>query len=134
MNVQNSWQKSPVIEIILYIFPSAHLRISLHLKGIVSFIPTRCPSKRELKELEGHYLLITPNLPIWDPHTDEFRDQEYSMVDYTGQIKDEKLNGPDKASRMIISSIIGRNVIDSASDLRYLYNSIYNLSNIIHDM
>ena len=56
-------------------FPSAGLRISLHLKGIISFIPTRCPSKRELKELEEHYLLITPNLPMWDPHTDEFRDQ-----------------------------------------------------------
>ena len=30
-------------------FPSMDLRISLHLKVIISFIPTPCPSKRELK-------------------------------------------------------------------------------------
>ena len=48
-------------------FPSLDIRIPFHIEGIISYIPTRMPSESELMELEGSYLLITPNLPSWEP-------------------------------------------------------------------
>ena len=61
-------------------FPREDVRISFHLEGIISYIPTRAPRKDELKELEGKYLLLTPNMPTWDPHTGIYRKVEADIV------------------------------------------------------
>ena len=73
-------------------FPNEDIRIPFQLEGIISYIPTRAPTDEELMKEEGHYLLLTPNLPIWDPHTGDFRDQEHAMLDYNGHghVKESK--------------------------------------------
>lgn len=68
-------------------FQDSDLRIHLQLEGIVSYFPSRRPTVDELKEAEGHFILMTPNQPIWDPHTDVYKDQEYGMTDYSGNLK-----------------------------------------------
>ena len=68
----------------------------------------------ELKAEEGNYLLLTPNLPSWDPHTNLYQNQEYEMTDYNGNIMPNKRYRPenilidrDEASRIdsFISSV-----------------------------
>ena len=71
-------------------FPDHDIRISFLLEGIVSYIPTRKPSDKELKDAEGEYLLLTSNTQDWDPHTIVYRDQEYLMTDYNGHVKSNK--------------------------------------------
>ena len=48
-------------------FPTQDIRIHFQLEGIILYIPTRCPTKAELEQKEGEYLLLTPNVPTWDP-------------------------------------------------------------------
>ena len=57
-------------------FEEFGIRIPFLLDGIISYIPTRKPSTSELKANEGNYLLLTPNTPSWDPHSDVYQDQE----------------------------------------------------------
>ena len=71
-------------------FPDEDLRIPLLIEGIISYIPTRKPSLEEYNERAGDYLLLTPNLPDWNPHSDVYKDQEYGMLDYNGNIKQGK--------------------------------------------
>ena len=33
---------------------------------------------------------MTPNVQTWDPHTDEYKNQEYSMMNYNGNVKMNK--------------------------------------------
>lgn len=39
------------------------LRIPLQIEGVIFYIPTRKTTKIKIKEREGDYLLLTPNLP-----------------------------------------------------------------------
>jgi len=82
--------------------PGLDFRIPLHLDGIISFIPTRRPSKIELQELES--IELTPNMPVWDPHDSSYSQQEYSMLNYRGEVKPpEDKNAP---RRFIVASVI----------------------------
>lgn len=82
--------------------PELVFRIPLHLDGIISFIPTRRPSKRELEELDS--IDLTPNVPVWDPHDTVYSEQESSMLNYRGEIKvPENRNAP---RRFIVASVI----------------------------
>ena len=47
----------------LMLFPGGNIRIPL---------PTRLPTTKELKDEEGSYLMLTPNMPTWDPHTETY--------------------------------------------------------------
>ena len=107
--------------------PDADVRIPLQLNGTISYFPTRYPTSIELKENEGNYLLLSPNLPEWNPHTEEYRDQEYAMVDYNGNIKESKLKRADMATRLIMSSMIERNSIDMSCDPGYFIHTITTL-------
>ena len=71
-------------------FPEEDIRIPFQLEGIISYIPTRAPTDDELANEEGHYLLLTPNLPVWNPHTPDYKDQEHAMLDYNGHVRDSK--------------------------------------------
>ena len=68
-------------------FKEHDIRIPFSLEGIISYIPTRIPTQKEMKDHEGRYLPITPNTPEWNPHTDLYKDQEYAMTDYKGNVK-----------------------------------------------
>ena len=68
-------------------FPDADVRIPFQLEGIILYVLTRLPTKKELKDEEGSYLMLTPNMPTWDPHTKIYHDQEYEMTDYNSNIK-----------------------------------------------
>ena len=70
------------------------------------------PSRTELDELEGSYLLITPNLPTWYPHTDKYKNQEFGMTDYKGCIKTRNIKPEDRT----IAAVINRSTLDVASD------------------
>ena len=68
-------------------FPSSDMRIHLKLEGIISYLPTRCPSPEELEQYSGEYLQLTPNTPDWDPSNTSFQHQEESMVDFDGNLR-----------------------------------------------
>ena len=55
-------------------------RIPLQLYHTISYIPTTVPTKRELVELSRYSL--TPDAPKWNPHTEEYGNQEHSMLNY----------------------------------------------------
>ena len=57
---------------------------------------------------EGHYLLLTPNLPIWDPHTGDFRDQEHAMLDYNGHVKESKQRHLPMAQVSLVTNVPSR--------------------------
>ena len=82
----------PTVENHSAYFPDADIRIPFLLEGIISYIPTRIPTKEELSKNEGNYLLLTPNTPEWNPHTNIYSEQEYGMVDYNGNIKNNMEN------------------------------------------
>ena len=44
-------------------FPDFNLRFPLIIEGIISYIPIRPPTSKELVENEANYLIMTPNLP-----------------------------------------------------------------------
>ena len=71
-------------------FPTEDIWIPFQLEGIISYIPTRATMGDELINEEGHYLLLTPNLPVWDPHTADYKDQEHAMLDYNGRVRESK--------------------------------------------
>ena len=79
--------KSPTEKNHSMYFPSQDIRIPFQLEGIISYVPTRCPTEAKLDDKEGKYLLLTPNVPTWDPHTALYKDQEYNMTDYNGHVK-----------------------------------------------
>ena len=56
-------------------FPDAGVRIPFKIEGIVSYFPTRIPSREELTRYSGEYLMLTPNGSEWDPHTDVYKEQ-----------------------------------------------------------
>ena len=35
---------------------------------------------------------MMPNTPHWDPHTDIYKEQEYGMMDYNGNVKPKRIN------------------------------------------
>jgi len=113
-------------------FPDHVIRISFLLEGIVSYIPTRKPSDKELRKAEGEYLLLTPNTQDWDPHTTVYRDQEYLMTDYNGHVKSNK-----SLKKTIISSFKANfnmneyEVSDIYSSPTYFINAVSALP--IHD-
>ena len=67
--------KSPTEKDHSIFFPDSKLRLPLLIEGIISYISTMKPSRRELDGGEGDYLLLTPNLPEWDTYTTCYRDQ-----------------------------------------------------------
>ena len=80
-------------------FPKHGLRIPFLLHGTISYIPTRLPTA---EELEQEALPLTLDIDNWDPHSDDYDQQEALMTDYKGEIRDRH-----KPS-YIISSVISK--------------------------
>ena len=93
------------------LFPEHGIRIPFHLEGIISYIPTRIPSDEELMKYEGEYLMLTPNIQSWNPHTVIYKNQEYEMTDYNGNVK----------SKLIRPNL--ENILISAGDSHSTFNN-----------
>ena len=94
-------------------FPEEKQRIPLSLIGITSYIPTRTPRGNELDDLD--ILELTPQVEQWDPHSHSFRDQEDSMVNYKGELRDHR----DDDDKFIVSS-----VDSNPNEPRYVVSSV----------
>ena len=79
-------------------FPDHDLRIPLKLHGVISYLPCRRPGEDELMENDG-VLELTPNVEIWDPRNLNLNEQEESMLDFSGNIKELR------PKRFIVSQI-----------------------------
>ena len=106
-------------------FPQHDIRLHFHIEGIISYLPTRIPSNKELKEEEGGYLLLTPNQPIWDPHTDVYRDQESSMIDYKGHLKPGK--DRNELFEGEICALVNNSVHETATDPHLFISAVQSL-------
>lgn len=80
-------------------FPAANVRFPFQLEGIVSYLSTRIPTDQELGDCVGEYLLLTLNSKDWDPHAETYKDQEFGMTNYRGEMKERRNN------RILISSV-----------------------------
>lgn len=69
------------------LFKKEKYRIPLLLSGITSYIPTRLPEKNEIDE--NSILELTPQVNNWNPHSSVYQDQEDSMMDYKGHMKEQ---------------------------------------------
>lgn len=120
--------KNPTEENHSIYFPEEDIRMHLQLEGIISYLPSRRPSHEEIKEAEGHYLLLSPNLPEWDPHNDIYKDQEYGMTDYNGNLKprdhtrsllcqvEMKSSSSEVPTNHIMCSALNQSSLDIVSD------------------
>ena len=103
------------------------------LEGTISYIPTRKTTAKELKDNEGDYLCLTPNMLSWDPHTDEFKNQELDMVDYNGYLKSNKRqkNHLIDSVLQLVASNIERTSVDSTTDSVQFINSVQLMDNML---
>ena len=102
-------------------FPDSSTRIPFLLEGIISYVPTRLPTQKELKDEEGNYLLLTPNMPTWNPHTSIYRDQEFEMTDYNGNVKRQRPDKTVEDDNVYDRSIYG---LETAADPRHFISTV----------
>ena len=111
-------------------FPDEDIRIPLLIEGIISYIPTRKPSLEEYNERAGDYLLLTLNLPDWNSHSDVYKDQEYGMLDYNGNIKQGKQESVNK--RIQIMEVSSERSNDELTyDITHFINKFSAMSDIV---
>ena len=91
--------KSPSIKNHSVYFPASCIQVPFLLEGVISYFPSRKPSLQEVEEHTGNYLMLTPNLLDWNPHTEVYKDQEESMMNYRGEIKERD------ADDMVIAAV-----------------------------
>jgi hypothetical protein len=73
----------------------ANLRIPLALWGIFSYFPSRMPTETELDECDK--IIITPDGPEWNPHSDVYARNEENYLDWQGHIVE-----PNHRTRVLI--------------------------------
>ena len=49
-------------------FPMLNIRLTFQIERTILYISTQRPLKVELKESEDDYMILTPNIPEWEPH------------------------------------------------------------------
>ena len=62
-------------------FPRADLRLPFQLEDIVGYLPSQIPTEEELSTYSGEYLMLTPSSEDWNPHSERFKEQEFSVMD-----------------------------------------------------
>ena len=65
-------------------FEENDLRIPLALWGTFSYFPSRKPTQEDLVDCD--YILLTPDGPDWNPHTDVYARNEEQFLDWQGEI------------------------------------------------
>ena len=69
-------------------FKDSGLRIPLKLWGIFSYFHSRVPTDQEIAECDK--VFITPDSDSWDPYSDHFASNEDSLLDYNGDVIDDR--------------------------------------------
>ena len=62
----------------------ALVNITLALKGVTSYFPTRKPTKHEFENCPR--IELTYLTPEWDPHSTTFQEQEEALMDIKGKL------------------------------------------------
>ena len=107
------------------IFVQEHeLRIPLSLWGIFSYFPTRKPTSEDLHDGDD-YILLTPDGPDWNPHSDVYARNEELFIDWRGELIE-----PRDRKRVLIDDIdtdgLVSDVSASMSDLCEVENAAIN--------
>jgi hypothetical protein len=68
-------------------FPETGFRIPLNLWGVFSYFPTTKPTVEDHDSIDDVYVLTPPK---WNPHTDLYSRNEENMIDWEGNIVQEK--------------------------------------------
>ena len=89
---------SPAEEHHAIIFHVTNSEIALLLHGTFAYFPTSKPSIKELEEPEDVYVL-TPT--FWNPHSDASVINEESMLDWEGNMRNER----DHKKRVVLEDI-----------------------------
>ena len=76
--------------------------IPLSLKGVTSYFPTRKPTQQEFNDCERYK--TTYELPDWDPHATIFAEQEATMTDSSGFIRERDAIGA-RGRQFIIAGV-----------------------------
>ena len=69
------------------------MHIRLQLDGIFSKFDTRAPTNSDLFDNKDvTIVIINPEGPIWDPNSSTYRENEESMVDAAGDLRNDTHN------------------------------------------
>ena len=101
---------SPTEEHHAITFQETNFQISLSLHGTCSYFSTSKPGIKELEEPEDVYVL-TPT--IWNPHSDAYVINEESMLDWEGNMRNEK----DHEKRVVMEDIPSEHTMISSLPL-----------------
>ena len=94
------------------VIPTADVIIPLQLHGIFSFFHSRQPTIDEVNHSPS--LLLTPDLPQWNPYSQHFSSNEESLTDHLGDVIDSQVRKRHCSSLM--TSMINRSSYESAVD------------------
>ena len=89
------------------------IRIPLSLRGIISYLPPQVPTNEQLGTLPT--LELTPQSNDWNPYDRIFQDQEDTMTNYLGELRDNPpprqiFSVEQQMQPHIISSMIDRSL------------------------
>ena len=62
------------------------ITIPLSMKGVTSYFPTRKPTEEEFNSCPRFD--VTYEVPIWDPHSEIFKQQEEALLDNRGMLQE----------------------------------------------
>ena len=94
--------KNPSLEHHSIYFPDHNLRVPFQIYGTISYIPVRLPTSDEVNFPSEPVLVLTTLLDSWDPHDTKYQEQESSIMNFRGEIKERKKR------KFIISSLAHR--------------------------
>lgn len=90
-------RENPTIDDHTIIIPKENnLHIPLQLNGIFSFFHTRCPTEDEIGHCEN-IIFLTPDSESWDPYSSHYAENEASMLDWEGNMMEERFRVNKKA-------------------------------------
>ena len=101
--------------------------IPLSLKGVTSYFPTRKPTEEEFNSIPQFDL--TYEAPIWDPHSEIFKQQEQALLDSKGMLQEWEHD----ESRMPQRFILAFDSYLSTSYIQCLDDSTHDLSIVWED-
>jgi len=109
----------PTVETHSLYFLTEDLRFPFQIEGIVSYLPTRKPDDDEIEKYRGAYLLLNPNLSTWNPHSNLYRDQEHTMLDYRGELKVKR-----QMDRQWIGAVVNQSICDPVHEAELFIASV----------
>jgi hypothetical protein len=81
-------------------------RIPLSLTGVTTYFPTTKPTRQQWESIPlERQIELTYESPEWDPATDRFKDQEATMLDMSGRLRDGPMDWSPKRVVAALHSI-----------------------------